>query len=286
MQSVKTDSAAVIADGDAKNWVEALPIAIKAYNKRPHSAVHGPPETVEERPEQDFRVLQDNARKGLLNRNSHINKSKALREAGAFRAPLPSKRSFEPRYGDVQLLGATRKGDENDMVRNRGEGKFQLNLVQPVNPTSAKSAGAMTEKNVPRVVRFADRASDIEEHIRSAGGRMEISVLEKQVRRGLLGLAKLFRRNRITVRGFLRLYPAIFTSRSGFVTVRNATAVPDPARVPKQTADPIPGSAEFNALPIPERMRITDARSAARQAARKEALRMRGQGMKAKLVYG
>ena len=115
---------------------------------------------------------------------------------------------------------------------------------------------------------------------------MEISVLEKQVRRGLLGLAKLFRRNRITVRGFLRLYPAIFTSRSGFVTVKNATAVPDPAPVPKQTTDPIPGSAEFNALPIPERMRITDARSAARQAARKEALRIRGLGMKAKLVYG
>ena len=110
---------------------------------------------------------------------------------------------------------------------------------------------------------------------------MEVSVLEGQIRRGLLGLAKLFRRNRITVRGFLRLYPAIFTSRSGFVTVKNVTAA-----VPKQTADPLPGSDEFNALPLPERIRITDARSTARQADRKEALRLRGQGMKGKLVYG
>ena len=110
MQTVKQDSAAAIQDGDAKNWVDALPLAISAHNKRPHSAVFGPPETVEERPEQDFRVLQLNAQKGLLNRNSQLSKSKALREAGAFRAPIPSKRSFEPRYGDVQLLGKPRSG--------------------------------------------------------------------------------------------------------------------------------------------------------------------------------
>ena len=70
MQTVKQDSAAAVADGDANNWVEALPMAIDAHNKRPHSAVYGAPENVEVIPEQDFRVLQDNARKGLLNRNS------------------------------------------------------------------------------------------------------------------------------------------------------------------------------------------------------------------------
>ena len=110
MQTVKQDSAAAVADGDAKNWVEALPLAIDAHNKRPHSAVFGPPENVESVPAQDFRVLQANARKGLLNRNSQLSKSNTLKEAGAFRAPLPSKRSFEPRYGDVQLLGPSGGG--------------------------------------------------------------------------------------------------------------------------------------------------------------------------------
>ena len=57
MQSLKTDMAAIVADGDAANWVQALPMAVDAYNKRPHQGVHGPPETVETRPEQDFRVL-------------------------------------------------------------------------------------------------------------------------------------------------------------------------------------------------------------------------------------
>ena len=50
MQGVKQDQAAIVADGDAQNWVGALPMAVDAHNKRPHSAVFGPPETVEERP--------------------------------------------------------------------------------------------------------------------------------------------------------------------------------------------------------------------------------------------
>ena len=166
MQTVKQDSAAAVADGDAKNWVEALPMAIDAHNQRPHSAVYGPPETVEERPEQDFRVLQDNARKGLLNRNSQISKSSSLKEAGAFRPSLPSKRSFEPRYGDVQLLGKPRRDDPNDMVRNRGEGTFLLKQIQPVVPGSTNSAGRLTEKNLPRKIRLQERAAEVEEHIR------------------------------------------------------------------------------------------------------------------------
>ena len=59
------NGALAVADGDAAYWVYALPLAIDAHNKRPHSTVHGPPETVDTRPEQDFRFLQDNARKGL-----------------------------------------------------------------------------------------------------------------------------------------------------------------------------------------------------------------------------
>ena len=251
MQTVKQDSAAAVADGDAKNWVEALPLAIDAHNKRPHSAVFGPPETVEERPEQDFRVLQDNARKGLLNRNSQLSKSKALKEAGAFRAPLPSKRSFEPRYGDVQLLGAVRRGDGGDVVRNRGEGTFLLKQIQPVVPDSAKSAGRLTEKNIPRKIRLQERAAEVEEHLRAAGGGMLVTDLERQIRRGLLGLLKVFRRNNITIRGFLRMYNDRFTTRSGYVTVKDAVAVavaPAPTPAPESFAEMIARSDVRNAM--------------------------------------
>ena len=36
MQGVKQDQAAIAADGDAQNWVGALPQAVDAHNKRPH----------------------------------------------------------------------------------------------------------------------------------------------------------------------------------------------------------------------------------------------------------
>ena len=109
MQTVKVDPAVAVASGSAKKWVEGLDLAVDAHNARPHSAVHGAPRDVGKQPTQDFRVLQDNAKKGLLNRNAQLSKSKALREVGAFRVPIPSKRSFEPRYGDVQMLGGGTK---------------------------------------------------------------------------------------------------------------------------------------------------------------------------------
>ena len=54
MQTVKKDMAGDVAAGYAANWVEALPGAVEAHNSRPHSAVYGPPEKVEETGVQDF----------------------------------------------------------------------------------------------------------------------------------------------------------------------------------------------------------------------------------------
>ena len=78
---------------------------------------------------------------------------------------------------------------------------------------------------------------------------MAVSDLERQVRRGLLGLLKLFRRNRITVRGFLRLYPEIFKTRSGYVTVKDTEPAPPE-------------------VPLEEQIRLADERAAANRAAR------------------
>ena len=267
MQTLKTDMAQIRADGDATTWTSALPLAVDAHNKRPHASVHGPPETVESRPEQDFRILQDNARKGLLNRNSQLSKSKSLKEAGAFRAPLPSKRSFEPRYGDVQLLGPTRRGDPNDMVRNRGDGRFLLKQIQPVIPDILKSKGRLTEKSLPRKLRLQERAVEIEEHIRGAGGKIAMADLERQIRRGLLALLKVFRRNNITIRGFIKLYPERFSVRGGMITVKDAAPLVEAVAPP---ADPVLGTLAFQALSIEERARIVDARRDAKQAVRKK----------------
>ena len=218
-------------------------------------------------------MLQDNARKGLLNRNSQQSKSKALKEAGAFRAPLPNKRSFEPRYGDVQLLGAVRRSDGDDVVRSRGGGTFLLKQIQPVVPGSANSAGRLTEKSIPRKLRLQERAAEVEEHIRAAAGRMLVTDLERQIRRGLLGLLKVFRRNNITIRGFLRLYPERFTTRSGYVTVKDAVE-----SAPTSTSTPAP------AMSLAEQIALSDARNAMLKASRKEIAKERLRGVAA--TYG
>ena len=265
MQSVKRDSAAAVQDGDARNWVDALPLAVSAHNKRPHSAVFGPPETVEERPEQDFRVLQDNARKGLFNRSAQLNKSKALREAGSFRAAVQGKRGWEPNYGKVQMLGSV----QNDVVKNRGTGEYLLNQVQPVVQGSREAAGQLTEKSIPRKIRLQERATEVAEHILVAGGGMAVTELERQVRRGLLRLLKVFRRNRITVRGFLKMYPERFTTRNGYVTAKD-TDTP--------TVTPAPEA------PLADRIAQSDARNAMLKATRKQTAKERLSGLS--VTYG
>ena len=111
-------------------------------------------------------------------------------------------------------------------MKNRGGGEFLLKQVQPVAPGSKEPAGQLTDKNIPRKLRLRERALEVAEHILTTGGRVAVSDLERQVRRGLLGLLKLFRRNRITVRGFLKMYTEIFTTRSGYVTVKDSVLPP------------------------------------------------------------
>ena len=104
---------------------------------------------------------------------------------------------------------------------------------------------------------------------------MPVSDLERAIRRGLLGLLKVVRRNNITTQGFLKLYKERFTVRNGVVTVKNvappAPDVPSPVETAAPPVDPLPGTPEFEQLSISEKIRITDARNAARQAARRTA---------------
>ena len=170
----------------------------------------------------------------------------------------------------MQFLGKQRTGDGNDVVRNRGEDTFLLKQIQPVVSGSSNSAGRLTEKSLPRKLRLQERAGEVQEHIREAGGRNEVSLLERQIRCGLLGLLKVFRRNNITIRGFLKRYKERFTMRSGVVSVRNATdaPTPTPAPDPAPVPDPVPATPAFEALSMEEQKEIVDARTATRKAKR------------------
>ena len=95
-----------------------------------YSTTYVPPPEVEEMAATDFRILQNNARKFMINGNAQRRKKTAWQEADAFRAPTNNTRSFEPQYGDVMVLESRRAGDGPDKVRNTGQGeKFHSSFV-------------------------------------------------------------------------------------------------------------------------------------------------------------
>jgi len=199
---------------------------------------------VEETPSADFRILQDNARKFMYNRNAQQRKKTALQEAGAFRAPTTNTRSFEPQYGDVQVLGKRRE-DPPDKVRNTGQGEFLLKQIQPVPRGSLNAAGRLTDKNLPRKIRLQERAKDLEAYISDIGGQIALNSLERVLRRGRVdNLYSTMRKNQITIRGFLKLYSEIFKVTRGIVTLKIAQPEPAPAPAPAAPAPaPAPAAA-------------------------------------------
>ena len=87
---------------------------------------------------------------------------------------------------------------------------------------------------------------------------MLLADLERQIRRGLLGLLKVFRRNNITIRGFLKMYNDRFITRGGYVTVKDTV---EPATPPTSTTAPVS---------FAEQIRLSDERNVMLKAARKE----------------
>ena len=92
---------------------------------------------------------------------------------------------------------------------------------------------------------------------------MQVTDLERQVRRGLLGLLKVFRRNSITIRGFLKLYNERFTVRSGTIKIKDATP----------TSTPTPEAS------LADQIARSDARNAMLKAERKETAKERLRGL-------
>lgn len=109
IQSIKQTIARMMADdANVDTWVDVLPKATAAYNKTPKAPLHGAaPKDVRDEPEVKFMLLQDNARKLQHNEQLKDKRVAALREAGAYREPLPEatskfKRSFQPTYGPAK----------------------------------------------------------------------------------------------------------------------------------------------------------------------------------------
>jgi hypothetical protein len=250
MATIKKDISADLADGDYKYWDDALDPVVESYNNRPHSHTVVPPSQVENSKTAEFRLLQKNAAGFVINRSQTNARTTQLKEAGAFRAYEPTPRSFDPRYGKAFNL----KSVKGDVVTNTSGKEFALKQVQAVPRGSTEAIYKLTDPTISRKARYQERANDVVEMLANRGSQMTLVAYEQAIRGGdAENLIKLLRRNNITIRGFLKIYPEMFIVRNGIVKLRTqAAAAPEPEA---EAAPPAPPPAA--APPPPARRRIT-----------------------------
>ncbi len=244
IQTIKKDIAADIAD-EGGRWDQKVDGVTKAYNNRPHSHTIVPPSDVKDNDVATFKLMQKNANAFMTNHAQTQSKTTALREAGAFRAYEPNARSFNPQYTDSVFNIKSVKGDK---VTNASGKTFLLKNTQAVPQGSRKPLGRLTDATIPRKTRYQERANDVIDFLAERGGEMTLVSFESSIRRGEAeGLIKILRKNNITIRGFLRLYPESFVVRSGFVKLKTV----NPGQAPE--APEAPEAAEAAPAPAPRR---------------------------------
>ena len=164
----------------------------------------------------------------MVNQSQTIAKQTQLREAGAFRVSEPNARSFNPQWSDKAFNLKSVKGDQ---VTNTSNNSFLLKHTQAVPKGSTAPVGRLTDASIPRKSRYQERANDVVEMLAGRGSQMTLVAFESAIREGdAENLIKLLRRNNITIRGFLRIYPELFVVRNGIVKLKTQAAPePEPA---------------------------------------------------------
>ena len=100
MATLKIAMARYVAN-EGGGWADHLARATEWYNKTPHRATHGSPDSAAVEGPSQFLTLRDNAEGYARNRELTLRRKAALgsaEEGGAFRAPIPTgARGFNPR---------------------------------------------------------------------------------------------------------------------------------------------------------------------------------------------
>ncbi len=101
--------------------------------------------------------------------------------------------------------------------------------TQAVPKGSTEPLGRMTDPTLSRKSRYQERANDVVEMLANRGSQMTLVGFEKSIRGGdAENLIKLLRRNSLTIRSFLRIYPELFIVRNGTIKLRTQAAAPEP----------------------------------------------------------
>ena len=129
----------------------------------------------------------------------------------------------------------------------------------------------MTDATIPKKARYQERANDVVDMLAGSGSQMTLVAFESGIRGGdAENLIKLLRRNSITIRGFLRIYPELFVVRNGVVKLKTqaAESAPEPAPPPPAAPPPPPAALDIRALLQVELQKQRDAEAARMARAR------------------
>jgi hypothetical protein len=204
----------------------------------------------------------------VINRSQTVAKQTQLREAGAFRVSEPNARSFNPQWSDKAF---TLKNVKGDQVTNTSGKSFLLKHTQAVPMGSTAPVGRLTDATIPRKARYQERANDVVEFLAGRGSQMTLVAFESAIRGGdAENLIKLLRRNNITIRVFLRIYPELFVVRNGLIKLKTQAVAPEP----EAPAAPEPPQAP--APPARRRLTLIGGEDASVQARLAEAQRLQG----------
>ena len=176
LQNVKARLARTMARAEGKEWADALQAAVTGYNKTYHSAVHESPEELLESKEALFMTMQDNARKLEHNQKLTDRRVAKLREAGAFRRPIGTrrfKRGFRATYGEVEEPTAIR----GSTVEGPG-GQVNIKLVQIVEKDSSKATPKFATGDARQEGKrelLEDLLTELQGFLEERGGRASMS---------------------------------------------------------------------------------------------------------------
>ena len=186
----------------------------------------------------------------------------------------PGGRSFNPSYGDPVKV----RWVESDFVTTTGGKQFATKTVQAVPEGSTKAVGRLTDPTFVRQNRLQPDADRLEAFLIEGGGSMRVGDLERQIRTNLVlpSLKRALTRARMTLRGFLRVYPRMFSVSRGTVSVVSA-----PAPAPPPAPEPPPPPAPESRPETREERNARLDRLLAESRAREEAARERAQAAQA-----
>ena len=214
------------------SWRAMLQDAVEALNKQPKAVLHHQaPEQVSSDDQVTFMLLQDNARNLLHNKALNERRTKALQDAGSFRAPAQGldrktfKRGTDPSFGEKKTL----QGIEGSTAVATDGTRIDIKHLQSVQGDSTEATARLGDSADTKTTK---QKREIAAPLRDAArayinSRENTSIqalafyLKRQMRAATMTFKQIIDKTKVrNLAALLRLFPAVFEIEGQWVTLK------------------------------------------------------------------